>query len=532
MKKIGRVVKITGDRIQVLVENISDIDSVDVERFITGYVSVGALIGTDLVDGRTLVLTVDEIYEQGPEFYIKASVSGIYDKVTGGFSFGTNSYPLIGEKVYTLGSAILRCIFGPKQTNGPAIGTYAYDSNVEVGYDPNVLFGKHIGVFGNSGSGKTCTVVSVIQRYIRWNTDRNIKFIILDVNGEYKTAFRPEEYEYIPFDRLRFHHSKLNYPEYGKLFRAAEGIQYPAMRDCIHLLSEQEQKWKLRSLSGAVENWIDNHTPDNPRNPNQKDMFTKNSLSGNLRSMLLRIDGITSDADLMRVIDSPNDRETLDEILQSPKKVFILDLQVSSDSLDIVIYLLFKSIYELKARRDNPTHICLVLEEAHRYINTDSEETRLGNYYIDKLSREGRKFGIGLVISSQVPSMLDSSVVSQCNSVIMHKITNWKDMDFLRNVLRLSGDTRILQMSALEKQYAIVCGEAFPNDTLVRIHDASPLPLSNDPVIPLMEAAKAADGNCLEANTVHESASHQTAAQAQDGNNNVSSQNLTCSEPN
>ena len=400
MNRIGKVVKITRDRFLVLAEKTSDIDAVYVERFTAGFVSVGAMIGTDLVDGRTLVLTVDEVYAQGPDFYIKTSVSGIYDSGTRKFSFGTNSYPLIGASVYTLGRDILSRIFWPKQTNGPTIGTYAYDSNVEVGYDPNVLFGKHLGVFGNSGSGKTCTVVSVIQRYIRGNSDRNIKFIILDVNGEYETAFRPEEYEYIPFDKLRFHHSKLNYPEYGKLFRAAEGIQYPAMRDCIHLLSQQEQKWKLRSLAGAIGNWIDNNTPGNPRSPNQKDMFTKNSLSGNLRSMLLRIDAITSDADLMRVIDSPNDRETLDEILQSPKKAFILDLQVSSDSLDIVIYLMFKSIYELKARRDNPTHICLVLEEAHRYINTDSEETRLGNYYIDKLSREGRKFGIGLVISS------------------------------------------------------------------------------------------------------------------------------------
>lgn len=532
MTDIGKVIKITGYRILVLVEKVSCIESVAVEGFITGYVSVGALVGTDLVDGRTLVLTVEEVYEKGQEVFIAASVSGIYDKVTMKFSFGTNSYPLIGESVYTLGSDILSRIFGPKQTNGQAIGTYAYDSNVEVGYDPNILFGKHLGVFGNSGSGKTCTVVSVIQRYIRGNTGRNIKFIILDVNGEYKTAFRPEEYEYIPFDKLRFHHSKLNYPEYGKLFRAAEGIQYPAMKKCIEDLARLKTKWELRNLSKELENWIDKEAAKNSKVPGQKDMFTKNSLSGNLRSMLLRIDGITSDADLMRVIDSPNDRETLDEILQSKKKVFILDLQVSSDSLDIVIYLLFKSIYELKARRDNPTHICLVLEEAHRYINTDSEETRLGNYYIDKLSREGRKFGIGLIFSSQVPSMLDSGVVSQCNSVIMHKITNWKDMDFLRNVLRLSGDTRSLQINALEKQYAIVCGEAFPNDTLVRIHDASPLPMSNDPVIPLRTAVKAANGNCPGADPVQKSAGSLKADRAQDGNSNDRSQNLISSEPN
>ena len=79
--------------------------------------------------------------------------------------------------------------------------------------------------------------------------------------------------------------------------------------------------------------------------------------------------------------------------------------------------------------------------------------------------------------------MLSQEIVSQCNSVIMHKITSKRDMDFLRGVLRISNDAFYLQMSALEKQHAIVCGEAFANDTIVRIHDAMPLPRSNDPII-------------------------------------------------
>ena len=61
MTDIGKVIKITGYRILVLVDKVSCIESVAVEGFITGYVSVGALVGTDLVDGRTLVLTVEGV---------------------------------------------------------------------------------------------------------------------------------------------------------------------------------------------------------------------------------------------------------------------------------------------------------------------------------------------------------------------------------------------------------------------------------------------------------------------------------------
>ena len=199
--------------------------------------------------------------------------------------------------------------------------------------------------------------------------------------------------------------------------------------------------------------------------------------------MSLRIDSVLNDSQLMSVINTAGDEQTIDTILKSPKPVVVIDLQVSSDTLDVVLYLMFKALYERKSKRVDTTHICLVLEEAHRYINTGAEESKLGSYYIDKLAREGRKFGVGLIISSQVPSLLSYEIVSQCNSVVMHKINSKKDLEFLKNVLRVSSDNFHQQMSALEKQYAIVCGEAFPNDTVVKIHDASPRPASSDPVI-------------------------------------------------
>ena len=271
------------------------------------------------------------------------------------------------------------------------------------------------------------------------------------------------------------------------------------MKDCIAALKAIDGKWDLEKLSDQINKWIqDNTYKDRYGN---KDNYSKNQISGYLRTMCLRIDGIVEDPELMSVINSSDGTQTMDAILNTCKKVVILDLQVSSDTLDIVVYLLFKAIYEHKSHNRDTTHLSLVLEEAHRYINTDAEESRLGSYYIDKLSREGRKFGVGLIIASQIPSMLAHEVVSQCNSVIMHKITSKRDMEFLKGVLRVSNDTFYLQMSALEKQYAIVCGEAFPNDSIVKIHDARPLPRSNDPeiedIFPFEQGASEAEGQEL-----------------------------------
>ena len=271
------------------------------------------------------------------------------------------------------------------------IGKYLYDLSVSVGYNPNVLFGKYLGVFGNTGSGKTCTVVSVIQNFIRTNPHKNIKFIILDVNGEYATAFHDYEAEYIPFSKLRFHHTILSNPEYGKLFKAADGVQYPALKDCMEELRGKDEHWTLNSLPEAITRWIQGKGNDN---------FSKNQLNGYLRTMNFRIESIIDDRDLMSVIDSPKDTDTVTRILNTKKKVIILDLQVSSEALDIVTYMFFKAIYKQKTNRDDLTHFCLVLEEAHRYINNNTEKSRIGSYYIDKLSREGRKFSVGLIIAS------------------------------------------------------------------------------------------------------------------------------------
>ena len=497
VNEIGRITKITGAKVLIRVTVPTAVNHIGVESFLTSYISVGSLVGTRLVDGRLLVMTVEEIYDSDADIFVSSSISGIYDEVTEKFMFGTNTYPLVGEQVFKLWNKILEHIFAPSEkTASSTIGTYIYDSSVAVGYNPNVLFGKHLGVFGNTGSGKTCTVVSIIQNYIRNNQQKDIKFIILDVNGEYKRAFEESEADYIPFEDLRFHHSILSNPEYGRLFRAAEGVQYPALKDCIAALKAVDEKWDLEKLSDQIDVWIQDNTYNDKYG--NKDNFSKNQISGYLRTMCLRIDGIVEDPDLMSVINSSDGTQTMDTILNTRKKVVILDLQVSSDSLDIVVYLLFKAIYEHKSHNRDTTHLSLVLEEAHRYINTDAEESRLGSYYIDKLSREGRKFGVGLIIASQIPSMLAYEVVSQCNSVIMHKITSKRDMEFLRGVLRVSNDTFYLQMSALEKQHAIVCGEAFPNDSIVKIHDARPLPRSNDPeindIFPFEQGASGADG--------------------------------------
>ena len=464
-KEIGRITKITGSKVLIRVAEESDIRHLSVNDFSTNYISIGSLIGTWLVDGRVLAMTVEEIYDSDTDIFITASISGIYDDVTEKFSFGTNTYPLVGEFAFKLKDKILSHIFGPKDSSIPStIGTYIYNDDVCVGYDADVLFGKHLGVFGNTGSGKTCTVVSIVQNYIRNNPHKDIKFIILDVNGEYKHAFKEDEAEYIAFDQLRFHHSILSNPEYGRLFRAAEGVQYPALKDCISTLKLVNEKWDLEDLSGQIDKWINEHT--DVQNGKKSD-FSRNQISGYLRTMCLRIDAITEDTDLMRVINSADDNSTLNNVLDTDKKVIILDLQVSNDSLDIVVYMLFKAIYEYKSHHRETTHLNLVLEEAHNLLRKTSmaqsqESSNLQGKSVEMLTNaiaEMRTYGEGFIISDQAPDLLDDAVIRNTNTKLVFRLPDETDCERVGKSIALKPE----QIRELAKLPAFVAA-VYQND--------------------------------------------------------------------
>jgi DNA helicase HerA-like ATPase len=147
-------------------------------------------------------------------------------------------------------------------------------------------------------------------------------------------------------------------------------------------------------------------------------------------------------------------------------------------------YMICKSIYNYKSAVENrdKENILLVLEEAHRYISANSSD-HFNNYYVEKVAREGRKFGVNLLVSTQRPSEVSNTVISQCNSLIVHKITNNKDLEFIRNTIQYDDKSQIDLLTSLKPQEALVLGEAFAFSALIRIAEADPLPYSETPNI-------------------------------------------------
>ena len=125
----------------------------------------------------------------------------------------------------------------------------------------------------------------------------------------------------------------------------------------------------------------------------------------------------------------------------------------------------------------------LVLEEAHHYIpaNARLERQQRAREVFEKIAKEGRKFGLSLVVASQRPSELSRTVFAQCNSFIVHRIQNPDDQEYFKSVI--SGINRELldQLPALAQQQAIVLGDCVTLPLQVRVNTVFPRPRSDDP---------------------------------------------------
>ncbi len=167
-------------------------------------------------------------------------------------------------------------------------------------------------------------------------------------------------------------------------------------------------------------------------------------------------------------------------------QITILDLsELASEVLENVTALVGRLVLEFMQR--NPERgkfpIVLVLEEAHHYIpaNARLERQQRAREVFEKIAKEGRKFGLSLVVASQRPSELSRTVLAQCNSFIVHRIQNPDDQEYFKSVI--SGINRELldQLPALAQQQAIVLGDCVALPLQVRINTVDPRPRSDDP---------------------------------------------------
>jgi len=389
--------------------------------------------------------------------------------------------------------------------------------------DLNELLGKHTAILGSTGSGKSGAVAAIIHSVLERGENAKHKhwkpqIIILDPHNEYGKAFPKHK-------RLSTDEGTLSLPYWlldldetiglliGKTEHAATSqsnivksalltARSKAAEDILKLdpskltvdapipyvlgdpagLDEfgkaNDARYEI-GLVGAI-------NAQRPDNKNKKDHEDYNKV-------LRKLDSLMKDerlAFMMKPWDGVGDPmpSVIAQILGEDSAVRVVDLSgVPNEIAGTASAAIARTLFSLKvwqtAGEREVSPVVLVCEEAHRYVpNSGEAQYAAAQSAIRRIAKEGRKYGIGLFLISQRPSEVESTVLSQCNSWIVLRITNESDREHVRGVLpdSMAGLTKML--SGLRRQEAIFVGQAamLPSRIMIRDLEDDQLPKSHD----------------------------------------------------
>lgn len=155
-----------------------------------------------------------------------------------------------------------------------------------------------------------------------------------------------------------------------------------------------------------------------------------------------------------------------------------LDDRLAKTICKIYSKLLFDFTSKLKQRGAFPVH--LMLEEAHRYVQQDSDTKILGYNIFDRIAKEGRKYGVILGLISQRPSEMSETVLSQCSNFLIFKMQHPRDVSFIRQMVPFITDEIVERMKGLQPGTCVTFGSAFKLPTIVKMEMPYPQPLSQN----------------------------------------------------
>ncbi len=166
--------------------------------------------------------------------------------------------------------------------------------------------------------------------------------------------------------------------------------------------------------------------------------------------------------------------------------ITIIDLSgIPFEVLSIVVSLISRLIFDFcfnyKSIKEKEAPFLIVLEEAHNYIpQSESAKYNSVKKSIERISKEGRKYGLSLMIVSQRPSEISETIFSQCNNFVAMRLTNPTDQAYVRRLMPDNVSAITDSLSVLERQEALLIGDSIPIPTIVRVKDLVDKPNSND----------------------------------------------------
>jgi hypothetical protein len=423
----------------------------------------------------------------------------------GKFERGVREFPLVNDDVFLADQSDYNVMFGGDlQEHCVDIGSLADMVRFRVPLDVDKLISKPVAVVGTTGAGKSYTVARLLRLFLRYAQP---SVLVLDLHGEYTKCFGNDARVLSVENGLEIPYWLFNYQELQDLCIDRNEREAPNQA-VIFKQKVLEQKQATQVSEGL--NLGDSFSIDSPiyfdlqnvyreiqrlneemiagaRGQKQGDFF------GQFNRFLVRLEARLADYRYnfifkpRKYVSSASFKTLLEEVFgrgSDPKKITVLDMSgMPSDVIQSVVSLLCRIIFDFtfwnKDREKSP--LLLVCEEAHNYAARDKDtESRRA---VERLAKEGRKYGLGLMVVSQRPSDLSETVLSQCNNFVVLRLSNPRDQEYIRALVTDQYEDLMQILPALRRGEALILGDAALMPLRVRIDpftDASHIPHSQD----------------------------------------------------
>ena len=437
-------------------------------------------------------------------------VGSFYNKYGAGsenkFKRAINTYPEINSKVYQANEAAMQMIMNAvsgkaAEIKSLEIGHFASNKDVAAILDGNRFFQRHACIVGSTGSGKSYTVASVLEKATQLSY---ANMVVFDLHGEYNELSYADQIKICDEpDGLHIPLWFFNSEEIHSLFvESSEGTSTNQRAAVINYILKAKKEYIKNNMSGVSEEIVTADTPvpfsakelieylekQNILEVDTGEVYKSKDKEGQaktkrgqyydkLTNLITRLRTKMDDKKYGFVFNE-KDTTQADYLNQFAARIMgndkhrikVIDLsEVPSDMLAIIIGIVTRIIYDIQfwmtPAKDEVRHpLVLVCDEAHIYMSNDMSKMKAVEKksleIFEKIAKEGRKYGIGLLIVSQRPAELNTTIMSQCNNIVSLKVTNDRDKSAVAAMLTDSLVGIVEMLPNLDVGECVVVGDA------------------------------------------------------------------------
>ncbi|WP_336963931.1 ATP-binding protein [Sphingobium aquiterrae] len=411
------------------------------------------------------------------------------------FRRGITRYPTPGTEIFPVSTADMHQIYAADDRAHVRVGTVYPTQDTPAALYVDSMLGKHFALLGSTGTGKSTSAALILHRICDLAPQGHI--VMIDPHGEYGAAFR-DNGAIFDINNLALPYWLMNFEEHCEVFVTSQGAERTMDRDILAkcLLAARGRN---RLAEGAARLTVDSPIPyllSDLTTILQNEMGKLDKGTGTLPYLRLKtkIEEIKGDPRYSFMFSGMLVADTMQAFLakifrlpSDGKPISIIDVSaMPSDITSVVVSVLSRMVfdYAIWARTEPQRPILLICEEAHRYIpNTTTGGGQAVRKILERIAKEGRKYGVSLGLITQRPSDLAEGVLSQCGTIIAMRLNNDRDQAFVKAAMPEGARGFLDSIPALRNRECIICGEgvAVPIRVALDTLEEHRRPASSDP---------------------------------------------------